>query len=88
MIKKMFDAVHAKAGRAKAQAKYNSKPEQKKNRAARNRARYQLMKKGVVKKGDGMDVDHKDGNPQNNSPNNLHAEPKRVNRKDGGPGAK
>ena len=88
MIKKMFDAVHRDSGRAAAQAKYNSKPEQKKNRAARGRARYALMKKGLVKKGDGKDVDHKDGNPQNNNPTNLQVEPKRVNRKDGGPGAR
>lgn len=47
------------AGRKKAQAKYNSKPEQKKNRAARGRARYALMKKGLVRKGDGKDVDHR-----------------------------
>lgn len=37
---------------------YHSKPEQVKNRMARNRARYKLMKEGKVKKGDGMDVAH------------------------------
>ena len=37
---------------------YHSKPEQKKNRAARNSARAKLMKEGKVKKGDGMDVAH------------------------------
>ena len=39
--------------------KYESSPEQIKNREARNRARYQLEKKGLVHKGDGKDVDHK-----------------------------
>lgn len=38
---------------------YNSSPEQKKNRAARNAARRTMMAKGAVKKGDGRDVDHK-----------------------------
>ena len=45
--------------RSKAQRKYNSKPEQKKNRAARNKARYHAQKDGRVKKGDGKDVGHK-----------------------------
>jgi len=38
---------------------YQGKPEQIKNRAARNAARASLMKEGVVKKGDGKDVNHK-----------------------------
>ena len=38
---------------------YHSKPEQKKNRAARNAARAKLMKEGKVKKGDGKDVSHR-----------------------------
>lgn len=38
---------------------YNSKPEQKKRRAARNSARRTMMAAGKVKKGDGKDVDHK-----------------------------
>lgn len=38
---------------------FHSKPQQKKNRAARNAARAKLMKEGKVKKGDGKDVAHK-----------------------------
>lgn len=38
---------------------YHSKPEQKKNRAARNGARATMAAAGKVKKGDGKDVDHK-----------------------------
>jgi hypothetical protein len=38
---------------------YHAKPEQKKNRAARNAARAKLMKEGKVKKGDGKDVSHR-----------------------------
>jgi len=50
---------------------YHSKPEQKKNRAARNAARAAMVKKGKVKKGDGKDVTHRNGNPRDNSPKNL-----------------
>lgn len=37
---------------------YQGKPEQIKNRAARNAARAKLMKEGKVHKGDGKDVAH------------------------------
>lgn len=40
------------------QRKYNSQPEQKKNRAARNKARRAAMKRGSARKGDGKDVEH------------------------------
>jgi len=52
-------------------ADYHSKPEQRANRSKRVLARRKLEKEGKVCKGDGMDVDHKDGNPQNNSDENL-----------------
>ena len=38
------------------------------------------MKAGRVKKGDGKDVDHKDGNPRNNSAKNLRVTSKSKNR--------
>jgi len=38
---------------------YNSRPEQKKRRAARNQARAEAKRDGRVRKGDGKDVDHK-----------------------------
>ena len=76
------------AGRRAAQKKYNAKPEQVKNRAARNAARAKMMKAGKVRKGDGKDVDHKNGNPRDNKSGNLQVEPKRKNRKDGGKGAR
>jgi hypothetical protein len=50
---------------------YHSSPEQKKNRAMRNAARRKMMANGSVKKGDGKDVDHKNGNPRDNSRRNL-----------------
>jgi hypothetical protein len=77
----------ATEGRRKAQAKYNSKPEQKKRRAQRNAARRKLMRMGKVRKGDGKDIDHKDHNTGNNSLSNLQVQDKHVNRKDGGPSA-
>lgn len=39
--------------------RYQGKPEQIKNRAARNSARAEMAKEGKVHKGDGMDVDHR-----------------------------
>lgn len=61
-------------------ALYHSKPEQKKNRASRNTARRRAEKAGRVSKGDGKDVDHKDGNPRNNSQKNLRVMSKSTNR--------
>jgi hypothetical protein len=62
---------------------YHGTPEQRENNNARKRARYELEKKGVVKKGDGKEVDHKDGNPRNNSRGNLQVLSRRANRKKG-----
>lgn len=69
-------------GRQAAQAKYNAKPEQKKRRAARNKSRRQAEAEGRVSKGDGKDVDHKDGNPKNNSKKNLRIKSASANRSD------
>lgn len=66
--------------RQKAQAKYNSKPEQIKKRAQRNAARAKMVKAGKVRKGDGKDVAHKDNNPHNNSASNLAVQSKAKNR--------
>ena len=59
---------------------YHSSSEQKKNRASRNSARSALAKAGVVRKGDGKDVNHKNGNPRDNSKKNLSVTTKRANR--------
>lgn len=61
-------------------AEYHSKPEQRANRSNRVLARRKLMKQGRVKKGDGRDVDHKDGNPQNNADSNLRSVTRKSNR--------
>lgn len=59
---------------------YHSKPEQRANRSKRVLARRKMMEKGKVSKGDGKDVDHKNGNPQDNSDKNLRVLPKSKNR--------
>ena len=59
---------------------YHAKPEQKKNRASRNKARTLLSSSGRVSKGDGRDIDHRDGNPRNNSKSNLSVMSKSRNR--------
>lgn len=57
-----------------------SSSEEKKNRASRNAARREAMKSGKVKLGDGMDIDHADSNPRNNSKKNLKVKSKSANR--------
>lgn len=69
-----------RANRLKQQRKLNSTEGEKKKRAARNQARAMLKKAGKVRKGDGKDVDHKDGNPMNNSKKNLSIKSKYKNR--------
>lgn len=59
---------------------YQGSKEQKKNRASRNKARRELMRKGRVRLGDGMDVDHKNMNPKDNSSSNLRIKTKSANR--------
>lgn len=59
----------------KAERKYDSKPEVKAKRAARNRARLKVNNArkaaGKPKLKTNQQVDHKDRNPQNNSMSNL-----------------
>ena len=49
---------------------YHSKPEQKKNRAGRNLAR-RINEKKLGSAINGKDIDHADGNPNNNKSSNL-----------------
>jgi len=62
-------------------AKYHSSPRMKKERALRNKNRREAMKTGRVKKGDGKHIDHRDGNPNNNSKKNLRVISAKANRK-------
>jgi hypothetical protein len=59
---------------------YQGKPDQIKKRASRNAARREMMADGKVKRGDGKDVDHKNGNPKDNSKSNLRVQSKSQNR--------
>jgi hypothetical protein len=59
---------------------YQGKPDQVRNRSNRNKARRLLAKMGRVRKGDGKDVDHKNGNPRDNSVGNLRVTSKSHNR--------
>ncbi len=61
-------------------ANYHSSEKQKKNRASRNKARRQAEREGRVHKGDGKDIDHKNGNPRDNSKGNLRVQSKSANR--------
>jgi len=58
-------------------AAFHGKPEQVAKRASRNAARAKLGRMG---KGDGKEVDHKDGNANNNSRKNLRVVSRHANR--------
>lgn len=62
----------------KKEYKWQGTPEQIRRRSSRNKARRLLIKKGY--KLDGKDVDHKDGNPLNNSMKNLRISSVKANR--------
>ena len=65
---------------AKEYDNYHGKPENIEKRSSNNKARAIMVKKGLARKGDGMDVDHKDSNPNNNSMSNLRMQTKAKNR--------
>ena len=46
----------------------------------RKKARYKMEPAGIAKRGDGKDVDHKNGNPRDNSKGNLRVVGRAVNR--------
>ena len=59
---------------------YQGKPDQIKKRASRNAARRKMDADGKCSKGDGRDIDHKNGNPKDNSKSNLRVQSKSQNR--------
>ena len=59
---------------------YHGSEEQKKNRASRNAARRAMIRKHGKSKLQGKDVDHRDGNPKNNSRGNLQMISASLNR--------
>lgn len=61
-------------------SEYQKRPEQAKAQAARKKARRLLEKEGKVKPFDGLEIDHKNSNPNDNSRKNLRVLPKSENR--------
>jgi hypothetical protein len=64
----------------KRERQLQSTPRELARNAARKKARRKLEATGKVKKGDGKDVDHKNGNPHDNSKKNLRVTTKKANR--------
>lgn len=64
----------------KRERQLQSTPRELARNAARKKARRKLEASGRVKKGDGKDVDHKNGNPHDNSKKNLRVTTKKANR--------
>ena len=62
------------------EGKYDKSAKRMAANRARKKARYEMEKSGSVSKHDGKDVDHKDGNPTNNSKKNLRVLSKAANR--------
>lgn len=60
--------------------RYQGRPEQIRNRSNRNKARREMMKQYGKAALDGHDIDHTDGNPMNNSLQNLKITTKKYNR--------
>lgn len=61
-------------------SKFQSSPQDKKDRASRNKVRRAALRDGKVSKGDGKDIDHVDGDPRNNAPGNLRVTSRSKNR--------
>ena len=62
------------------EGKYDKSPKRMADNRSRKKARYAMEKGGLVSKGDGKDVDHKDGNPRNNTKSNLRVQTPAKNR--------
>ena len=62
------------------EGKYDKSPKRMKDNRARKKARYVMEQLGKARRGDGKDVDHKNGNPRDNSKNNLRVLGRAKNR--------
>ena len=70
----------AKRNYAREYATYQGTPEQLRNQSLRHKARRLMIKKHGKAAVAGKDIDHKDGNPRNNSVTNLQIMSKSKNR--------
>ena len=66
--------------RAKRLKAYNARPEQRARRSARTNERQKRIRNGQLAVGDGKDIDHKDGNPENNASSNISITSVKYNR--------
>ena len=62
------------------EGKYDKSSNRMEDNRKRKKARYKLEQAGIAKRGDGKDVDHKNGNPRDNSPKNLRSVGRATNR--------
>ena len=62
------------------EGKYDKSPKRMADNRARKKARSLLERAGKAKRGDGKDVEHKNGNPRDNSPKNLRSVGRATNR--------
>ena len=62
------------------EGKYDKSLKRMEDNRARKKARYKLEQSGKAKRNDGKDVDHKNGNPRDNSSKNLRSIARAANR--------
>lgn len=62
------------------EGKYDKSSKRMEDNRKRKKARYKLEQAGVAKRGDGKDVDHRNGNPRDNSSKNLRVIGRAANR--------
>lgn len=60
--------------------KYQASEQDKRDRAKRNKNRREFEREGRVSKHDGRDIDHKNGDPQDNARKNLRVMSASANR--------
>ena len=62
------------------EGKYDKSSKRMAANRARKKARYEMEKEGKAERNDGKDVDHKNGNPTDNSSKNLRVISRAANR--------
>lgn len=62
------------------EGKYDKSSKRMEDNRKRKKARYKMERAGIAKRGDGKDVDHKNGNPRDNSSKNLRIIGRAANR--------